>query len=162
VTVRRVVPADWPQLKARRLEALTDTPIGFLETLDAAQALDDAAWQARAARGSEGGDSLQILAFDAGRAVGTSVSFLSKVGDAWLAAVYVTPSHRGAGLLARLVEPCAEWVRERGADSLMLEVHEDNPRARAAYARLGFVETGATAPYPLAPGGCELVMRMPV
>ena len=162
VTVRRVEPDDWPRLRALRLEALEDTPLGFLETLEAAQALDDAGWQARAARGAEGGDSVQVLAFDGERAVGTCVAFLSDEGDAWLAAVYVTPSHRGAGLLARLVEPCAAWARARGADGLLLEVHEDNPRAQTAYERLGFVRTGATTPYPLGPGGCEVVMRLPL
>ena len=41
-------------------------------------------------------------------------------------------------------------------------MHEDNPRAHAAYARLGFVETGQTQPYPLPPGGLELRMRRTV
>jgi ribosomal protein S18 acetylase RimI-like enzyme len=61
-----------------------------------------------------------------------------------------------------MVEPCAGWARERGADALLLEVHEDNPRARVAYERVGFVATGDTSPYPLGPGRCELVMRKPL
>ena len=48
-----------------------------------------------------------------------------------------------------------DWARWR---ALRLEVHETNLRARAAYARLGFVETGATVPYPLEPGGLEVEM----
>ena len=44
---------------------------------------------------------------------------------------------------------CAAWAGGRGQPHLRLEVHEDNVRARAAYARLGFVDTGVRRPYPL-------------
>lgn len=164
VLVRRVSPADGPLLRALRLEALADTPIAYLETLEAATALPDGAWTARAVRGAVGGDSHQVLALDGARPVATTVVF-QDADAAWLAAVYVTPSHRGTGLLARLLAPCAAWARERGATELRLEVHEDNPRAAAAYARLGFVATGERRPYPLAApaagaGRDELVMAL--
>lgn len=155
--IRRVRPEDWPRTRALRLEALADTPIGFLETLAQAQQLDDAAWQRRAARGAEGGDSFQVLAWDGDRPVGTCVSFVQD-GRAWLAAVYVAPDARGQGLLSSMVEACADWARDGGAPELVLELHETNARARAAYARLGFVDTGRTTPYPLEPGGLEREM----
>ena len=161
ITLRRVTPDDWELSRALRLEALADTPIAFMETLEAAQAKDDAAWQARAARGAIGGDSFQVLALAGGRAVASSVCFLQD-GEAWLAGVYVSPAFRGAGLLGKLVEQCAGWAREQGASRLLLEVHEDNPRARAAYAKLGFALTGETRPYPLEAGGCELAMVLPL
>ena len=150
VTVRRVVAADWSELRRLRLAALADTPIAYLETLAEAELLPDSAWQVRVARGAEGGDSLQVLALDGDRAVGTSVSFTSD-GRAWLAAVYLDPAWRGRGLLGRLLQPCAAWAWAHGFDQLALEVHEDNPRAQAAYARLGFGVTGVRRPYPLDP-----------
>lgn len=152
---------DWPRLKALRLEALADTPIGFLETSAQAEQLDDAAWQTRAARGAEGGDSLQVLALSGEDAVGTCVSFV-RDGHAWLAAVYVTPAARGTGLLGELVRRCADWARAQGQSELVLEVHEDNARARAAYEKLGFVATGVTLPYPLDPARQELEMALPL
>ena len=155
--VRRIRPQEWPQSKALRLEALADTPIGFLETLAQAQQLDDEVWQQRAVRGAEGGEAFQVLAWDGERPVANSVSFL-RDGRAWLAAVYVSPAARGAGLLAELVGACADWARAQGADELVLEVHEDNARARTAYARLGFFETGATRPYAPDPTRRELEM----
>jgi ribosomal protein S18 acetylase RimI-like enzyme len=161
VEVRRATPADWPRLKALRLEALADTPIGFLETLEQAEQLDDGVWQARAARGAEGGDSLQVVAWDGARPVGTCVSFVGD-GRAWLVAVYVSPTARGRGLLGELVQRCADWARERGQPELVLEVHEDNARARAAYDKVGFVETGASRPYPLNPSRSELEMVLPL
>jgi RimJ/RimL family protein N-acetyltransferase len=37
-------------------------------------------------------------------------------------------------------------------------VHEDNPRARRFYEKLGFTLTGRTREYELSPGGLELEM----
>ena len=148
-------------MRALRLEALEDTPLGYLETLAAAREEHDEAWQARAARGAEGGPSFQVMAWEGDRPVGNCVCFL-RDGAAWLAAVYVTPGHRGTGLLDRLVGHCAAWGREQGCTLLRLEVHEDNAPALAAYARLGFRDTGERGPYPLPPGGEELVMERPL
>jgi RimJ/RimL family protein N-acetyltransferase len=165
VEIRRIRPEDWPELKALRLEALADTPIGFLETLDAARELPDEAWQMRAARGAQDGDpfrdSLQVMAWDGGRAVGTCASFL-RDGAAWLAAVYVSPAYRARGLLGELVDECATWARGRSMGVLRLGVHEDNGRARAAYAKLGFVETGERQPYDLDRSREELLLERPL
>ena len=163
--IRRVRPEDWRDLRALRLEALADTPLGFLETLADAQVKPDEDWQARAMRGAADGDALrssfQVMAWDGDRPVANCVCFLAD-GVAWLAAVYVTPDRRGRGLLDELAERCAAWGREQGMSVLRLEVHEDNAPAQAAYRRLGFVDTGRRAPYPLPPGGQELVMERPL
>ena len=156
--LRRVTPADWPDLRLLRLEALADTPIGFLETLAEALERPDEVWQERAARGAEGGDSFQVMAWDGDRPVANCVCFL-RDGAAWLAAVYVAPAYRGADLLAALEAHCADWARGRGMSVLRLEVHEDNARARKAYARLGFADTGQRAAYPLPPYGQELILE---
>jgi ribosomal protein S18 acetylase RimI-like enzyme len=149
---------DWRDLRALRLEALEDTPLGFLETLSAAREQPDEAWRARAARGAEGGEAFQVMGWDGDRPVANCTCFL-RDDAAWLAAVYVTPDRRGQGLLDELSERCAAWGRERGCSVLRLEVHEDNARAQAAYARLGFGDTGERGSYPLPPYGQELVME---
>ena len=159
-TVRRVVPGDWPALKALRLEALQDTPLAYLETYADALAKDDDAWRYRALRGSEGGDgSCQLFVLLGGAVVGTALTFPDPEleGVWWVAAVYLRPSARGQGLLARLLDGLAAHAASQGACRLRLQVHEDNPRARTAYARLGFVETGDREPYPLGHGD-ELTM----
>jgi ribosomal protein S18 acetylase RimI-like enzyme len=160
--LRRVTPEDWPDLRALRLEALADTPMGFLETLADAEQLPDDAWQARAVRGAADGDgfrdSFQVMAWDGHRPVGNCVCFLRDEA-AWLAAVYVSPAYRGQGLLDELAERCADWARGRGMSVLRLEVHEDNQPAQRAYARLGFRDTGQRAPYPLPPHGQEMIME---
>lgn len=159
--LRRVTLQDWRSLRQLRLAALLDEPTAYCETWTAAAALPDEAWQARAARGAEGGDSFQVMAWDGARAVATAVGF-EQDGVAWLAGVHVAPDLRGHGLLARLLEPIVGWAAERGLPALHLEVHEDNVRAQRAYARLGFVDSGRRRPYPLEPAAQEQEMVLPL
>lgn len=165
--LRRVTPSDWRSLRHLRLAALLDEPIAFCERWADAAALDDDAWQARTARGADGGDSFQVMGWDGARPVATAVGFLARHAAtghevAWLAAVYVAPDHRGRGLLERLVSCVAGWAAEAGAPSLHLEVHEQNTRAAAAYRRLGFVDTGRRRPYPLDATALEHELARPL
>jgi ribosomal protein S18 acetylase RimI-like enzyme len=57
------------------------------------------------------------------------------VSDLWVA-----PGARGTGLARRLLAATlAEGVQRNAARFLKLSVYDDNPRARAAYDRLGFI-----------------------
>jgi ribosomal protein S18 acetylase RimI-like enzyme len=161
--LRRVTPADWRAVKHLRLAALADTPLAFCERWADAAALEDDAWQARAARGAGvgDGDEFQVMAWDGARPVATASGTLDDAG-AHLLAVHIAPDLRGRGVLVRLVEAVAAWAIERGAGRLLLEVHEDNPRAQAAYRRLGFAETGRRRPYPLDAGAQEIEMSLPL
>jgi GNAT superfamily N-acetyltransferase len=157
VVLRRVVPDEWPALRALRLEALQDCPVAYCESYADAVRASDEQWLARAERGAEGGDSFQVLAWERDLPVAMSVGLLD-AGDAVLASVYVTPARRGFGLLERMVEQVADWARAQGASRLRLLVHETNLPAQRAYARLGFVETGHREPYPLDPTTDEVEM----
>ena len=159
--LRRVEPADWPASKALRLEALQDSPTAYCETYADAVGLPDERWQALAARGAVGGDSFQVLVWVDGRPVASCVGY-REGDDAGLAAVYVTPSWRGRGLLDRLVAEVAGWARTEGAPRLRLLVHEGNAPAQRAYERLGFVVTGHREPYPLDPSTDEVEMALPL
>ena len=161
VEVRRVVPDDWPALRALRLEALQDCPIAFCERYADAVRETDERWLARTARGAEGGDSFQVLAWLRDLPVATSVGFLDG-DDAVLAAVYVTPACRGRGLLDAMVEQVAAWARERSCPRLRLLVHETNATAHRSYERLGFAPTGHREPYPLDPTTEEVELALPL
>ncbi len=164
VDVRRVRPEDWPAWKQIRLEALEDTPIGFLELLADAQRKDDAQWQERTAAAAEGDAHGLWLAWDGDRPVGCTGAVRYEPGDdALVYSVYVSPAARGTGPLDLLLDAVREWARGlAGVTRLRLEVHEDNARARAAYAKRGFVETGGTAPYAPDPTRQELEMVRPL
>jgi ribosomal protein S18 acetylase RimI-like enzyme len=53
----------------------------------------------------------------------------------------VHPDHRGQGLGTALMAAIAAEASLRGYPGIRLDVIEDNPRARALYARLGYRET---------------------
>lgn len=169
--IRRLQPADWPLLREVRLEMLSDTPMAYVESLAAAQRQTDTQWQERAATMS--GDSSVTLVADDGtdgsrirglmRVVIKQPQDPSQARQAMLISVYVAPEHRGLGLADQLLEEaCAVAGAELGAGVIELEVHEDNARAKAFYARHGFEFTGATRPYPLDKAKLEIVMARAV
>jgi GNAT superfamily N-acetyltransferase len=138
VRVEEVGPAQWRAWRDLRLEALQDTPIGFMEWYDDAVLVSDEEWQERMAK-----PGLRVLVHDGDRAVGMGGGFRAPDGKAVLFAIYVTPSARGRGVLDAIVEAVAAWA---APDPLTLDVHADNTRAHRAYLRLGFVDTGVITP----------------
>ena len=56
--------------------------------------------------------------------------------------LYVLSSHLGAGVGPALMQWAIDAARLRGARDLMLSVYVDNHRAKAFYARHGFVDVG--------------------
>jgi len=53
----------------------------------------------------------------------------------------VAEGHQGRGIGTEMMEAIRTWARERGAPSLRTSVVPSNDRARAFYARHGFVDT---------------------
>ncbi|SFN97817.1 GNAT family N-acetyltransferase [Mycetocola miduiensis] len=162
VTIISPTESDWERVRDLRLEMLRDTPIAFMETIEAAEANSEEVWRMRANRGTTAG-SVQYVAVDAsGRWVGTMSGFLDKleVGGPLLVGAFVAPTARGrvAGVADALLDAVEEWARTQG-DTLTLHVHEDNDRAIAFYRRRGYDLTGRTIPYNLDPSRNELEMH---
>lgn len=157
VTVRRVRTQDWPALRAIRLEMVADTPIAYSETVPTAEARTPEEWAERARLRAIGGELAQFVAVEPdGRLVATASAAATGPGTSVVVGVYVTPTHRGQGLLEALIAALAAWSREHGREQLTLEVAEQNPRAAAAYRRMGFVGTGRTRPHTLYPEVVDL------
>jgi len=168
--IRRVRAEDWPRARAMRLEALQDdaAAIAFVETHDEALAQPDAFWQERTSGASAGDRVAQFVAVDGDEWVASAVGVREEAGGQdWsgrpvehdqvhVVGVWVRPDRRGAGLLGRLVDEIAAWAAEQGIERLRLLVHEDNARARSAYARLGFVPSGVVV---VLDAGNELELR---
>ena len=65
------------------------------------------------------------------------------IGPEWeLENIVVAASAQRRGLAAALLQHFLEVVKQRGGDSVFLEVRSSNAPARALYAGHGFVETG--------------------
>jgi ribosomal protein S18 acetylase RimI-like enzyme len=68
--------------------------------------------------------------------------------------LYLSPWATGRGVGTRLLGAVLRRAQAQGAPLVWLGVLDVNPRARALYARLGFVATGASA--PVGTGRCRL------
>jgi RimJ/RimL family protein N-acetyltransferase len=159
--IRPVHDHEWRQVRALRLLALSDeaAPLAFLDSYADASTRPDDFWQDRA-RGSsvEAGPGSRFRQFvavtDDGEWVGTATALVEQEGDEDFAdavvtqagghvvGVYLSPDHRGLGLLGELAQAITGWFREAGLDRVRLYVHADNVRAQRAYEKLGFTRTG--------------------
>lgn len=73
--------------------------------------------------------------------------------------IAVVPEHEGSGIGTALLTAMIEESRSRGAENLMLEVREDNPRAQRLYERHGFEQIHVRRNYY--PGGVSaLIMQL--
>jgi ribosomal protein S18 acetylase RimI-like enzyme len=158
--VRPVVEGDWEAYRDIRLEMLLDTPTAFTVRFATAEAYTEAEWRERAGRNTSENQLLAAAIAGDGTWVGSMGGYIDKaVGGPVLYGVYVSPEFRGrdAGVTDALLEAIEEWA-SANASTLRLEVHEDNARARAAYIKRGFVETGHRRPYDLDQSRDEIEM----
>ncbi|MFE4373475.1 GNAT family N-acetyltransferase [Streptomyces sp. NPDC056835] len=164
--IRAVQPDEWAKAKDIRLASLQDpaAPVAFLETYEGALKQPDSFWQERAAGSSprHGARAGQFIAeAPDGTWSGTVTLLIEEAGDmdflgatseqaqGHLVGVFVRPEQRGTGLLGALVDAALDWawsLEEPRLARVRLHVHEGNPRAQAAYRKLGFVPTGVSLP----------------
>ena len=71
----------------------------------------------------------------------------------------VDPAHWGQGTGAALLGALVDEAGRRGHTEVMLEVRQDNPRARGLYLRYGFEEVGIRRGYYQPSGVDAVVMR---
>lgn len=159
MSVRRIRLAEWREVRELRLRALQDpnAHIAFLHSHEEAAREPDSFWQERAAGSALGDDAAQFVAIGPNeRWTGSATVIVQAAGTldefgqprpadrAIVVGVFVDPDARASGTIDALLAHCAEWAATLGFERLFLDVHVDNARAIAAYARCGFVETGVT------------------
>jgi [ribosomal protein S18]-alanine N-acetyltransferase len=71
----------------------------------------------------------------------------------------VGPAHWGHGIGTALLTALLDKARDRGCAEVLLEVREDNPRARQLYSRHGFTEVGIRRGYYQPSNVDAVVMR---
>ena len=161
VTIREAHPDEWERSRALRLEMLADTPHSFGDRLVEVLEWDDDRWRTRHESHLLPDSGVFVAVDEDGRWVGhMAVREFHNYAPprAWLIGVYVTPSHRGDGTAASLLEVVESWAVQRGFSKLHLDVHENANPARRFYERQGYVATGSKAPYPLDLSTWELEM----
>ncbi|WP_329456620.1 GNAT family N-acetyltransferase [Streptomyces sp. NBC_01497] len=160
--IRAVRPDEWRQARELRLLGLQDpaAPVAFLESYEASLAQPDSFWQQRVAE--RGGQVRQFVAEAPGESWWGSVTVLVEEAGSLdfmdtlvqrrqghVVGVFVRPEYRGTGLIGELMAAGLAWAWEQSPPlaRVRLCVHEGNPRARAAYRRLGFTRTGLVLPF---------------
>lgn len=140
-TARHTTATDALALRAIRLEALLDAPLSFGSTHEEVAAWPEEKWVEMASAPTT------FIAERDGVVVGMARGGTNDHDPAdspqrWLWGMYVTPSARGDGTAAALIDAVAEWSRGDGGASLHLFVSSQAPRAHAFYEKVGFVDNG--------------------
>lgn len=168
--VRTIRAGEWPQARDLRLRALQDelAPVAFTTTLAEALVRPDAYWREQARNSSPSAESTerpvrQFVATAGADWVGSATVLVHRRGDPsfWgarrqhdegdLVAVWIDPAHRGRGLLEQLVGASSRWLADLAVPALQLWVYQANPRALAAYRRVGLTPTGQRWVDPVGP-----------
>jgi RimJ/RimL family protein N-acetyltransferase len=155
--IRALTEDDLEACIALRREALADAPLAFAASPD-----DDFASSADSLRAqmAKAPDWVIFGAFEE-----TLVGTVGLIRDRHVKAshkmhvwgMYVTPSHRGRGLGAQLLDAAIEHARAvSGVDWLFLGVSSAAPAAQRLYERAGF-EIWGTEPDALRDGGSSVV-----
>jgi len=161
ITIRQVRTEDWQLVKQIRLQALSDSPNAFLETVEKAMEMPDDQWLERTRQNAEGLSSTCWLAFLDDQAVGIAVGVRNSRGDSSppeLVSMWVAPGARGRGLGRLLVEGVALWARQSGASELRAEVTAQNRQVAEFYLRLGFHEILTAS----STGSTNLLLTLPL
>ena len=155
--MRRATAEEWQDLRDLRFEALRDpvAHLAFLDRIEDALQRPDEFWRDRARTSAEGTSVATFVAVDGrGDLAGTVTVLVNQPGEpdylgetspevrAAIVGVFVRPEHRGTGVIQQLLAMTEGWLQEIGVRRVRLHVHEENLRAKHAYARHGYVDTG--------------------
>lgn len=135
VSVRRLTPDDYEDLRAIRLEALRLNPAYFAADPALEEAFTKEQWLARLATAVSFGGYVDGML--SGLAVFSRPSSpkLAHTGD--LGAMYVRDGARGTGLADAMIEAVLDHA-EKEVEQIKLSVNAENPRAVKFYERHGF------------------------
>jgi RimJ/RimL family protein N-acetyltransferase len=142
--IKALTPADLASYRQLTLESILDSPSSFVPTHEEESAVPE---EQMAARLKASPFQVTYGAFQDGALVGT-VGLVrdprSKIYHrATIVGVYVTPKARSGGVAQRMFEAVIAHARNiPELVQLDLKVNTVNPRARAVYAKLGFVSCG--------------------
>jgi ribosomal-protein-alanine N-acetyltransferase len=102
---------------------------------------------------------LYLVAEDGNTLVGYAGMMFTGGSQADVVTLAVTPARWGEGTGTALLTALVDEADKRGYEEVLLEVREDNPRARRLYLRHGFTEAGIRRGYYQPSGVDAVVMR---
>ncbi len=102
---------------------------------------------------------LYLVAEEGTALVGYAGMMFTGGSQADVVTLAVTPARWGEGTGTALLTTLVDEATKRGYEEVLLEVREDNPRARQLYLRHGFAEVGIRRGYYQPSGVDAVVMR---
>ena len=139
VSIQRIRPDDWQDLREIRLRSLLDAPEAFGQRHDEALATPDTEWEATARASAEGSRRVWFFACDeAGNPVGVVQARRRQPLDCLLFSMWVAPEARRLGVGSLLIDAVREWGASWGARRIVLWVLAANEPAMRFYDRIGF------------------------
>ena len=102
---------------------------------------------------------LYMVAEDGNALVGYAGMMFTGGSQADVVTLAVSPARWGEGAGTALLTALVDEAGQRGCEEVLLEVREDNPRARRLYLRHGFTEVGIRRGYYQPSGVDAVVMR---
>lgn len=102
---------------------------------------------------------LYLVAEEGKEVVGYAGMMFTGGSQADVVTLAVNPAHWGQGTGTALLTALVDEAGKRGCAEVLLEVREDNPRARHLYLRHGFTEVGIRRGYYQPSGVDAVVMR---
>ena len=145
VVVTRVAPEEWAAYRDIRLRMLREAPRAYGGTLAESSARTDEDWQSFVE------NARLWLAWSGEQAIGSVGMWANPalpLGSTHLVGMWVDPEARGTGVADALVAAVLLGARAEGHVRVVLDVADENARARAFYERLGFRPTGHTSVLP--------------
>ena len=102
---------------------------------------------------------LYLVAEDGNTLIGYAGMMFTGGTQADVVTLAVNPARWGEGTGTALLTALIDEANKRGYEEVLLEVREDNPRARRLYLRHGFTEVGIRRGYYQPSGVDAVVMR---
>jgi len=146
VTVRRLEPEEWVELRTLRLAALAADRLAFGSTLEREAGYPDDHWRAWCRRGASDPTEATFVALSGGQWVGMAGLFRADDGfHVW--GMWVAPSSRRTGVGTALLGIALEWAAHRAPETpVQLDVNPSQADAVRLYRAHGFEFTGDAQP----------------
>ncbi|GAB3871102.1 GNAT family N-acetyltransferase [Terrabacter terrigena] len=140
--ITTIGPDDWETFREVRLASLTESPEAFgshhSDWVDAPAER----WRSRLTT-----VPLTLVARDATGVVGVVSGQRVGADEVELVSMWVAPAARGHGVARALIDGVVDWAAGQGRSTYLM-VRSGNTRARTAYERAGFVDTGVPQDWP--------------
>ncbi|MNE50447.1 Mycothiol acetyltransferase [compost metagenome] len=160
ISIRPVLPHEWPTYRDLRLQALQDSPDAFGSTFAAESQRTDENWAARIAAAHASGNDRAFFAVNGDVVCGLVWCKLSAAepGVADIYQMWVDPAARGLGAGGALLKAALDWATSVAVRRVGLGVTLADSPAMRLYQAHGFQPVGA--PEPLREGSSLMSQGM--